>query len=183
MKTPKYKLGLVPTDPLVIGDTIESSATGQDKEYLETTVLMDIPTTVPVDSQVASVTLSDSAGATLNPLYFHIFHVPSLLAGTFPNWDAVAIGNAQFAKLERANYKTVSFSGTTVPYAVEVDMTHGASKLYVVNPRGDIKNVAWSSGATTLKVIITPAWSKATAPLPGDTLGSFQNQQNGSRSG
>jgi hypothetical protein len=162
------------TDPLVIGDTIESSATGDDKEYLETIVLMDIPTSVPVDSGVVSVSFSDTGGDLLNPIYIEIFHAPALLAGTFTNWEGAATGNSQFHKLERANYKTVTFTGT-VPYAVEVDMTHSASRLYVVNPRGDIKNLTWKSGVGTLKVIITPAWMKTTAPAPGETLGDVKH--------
>lgn len=163
----------LPSDPATLGETIELFATGDDKEYLETSVMLDIPTGIPTDSYVASVAFTDSAGDLLNPQFIEVVHSPSLPIG-FLNWDNTTITNTQFRAFERKDYKTVTFSGTSgVPYALQVKMTHNPGKLYVVNPRGDIKSLNWADNGTNLTVIITPAWLKGTAPSSGETLSEF----------
>lgn len=162
----------LPTDPVTLGETIELFATTDDKEYLETSVMMDIPATIPVNSNVASVTFTDSAGAAINPQFIEIIHSTALPLG-FLNWDNAFIDTNQFRFFERKDYKTITFSGATVPYAIQVGMAHNPGKIYVVNPRGDIKNLVWSDDGANLKVIITPAWLKGVAPAPGDTLSEF----------
>ena len=59
------------------------------------------------------------------------------------------------------------------PYAVQLGMGHNPGKIYVVNPRGDTKNLSWSDDGTNLTVMITPAWLKGAAPAAGETLGEF----------
>ena len=162
----------LPADQVTLGETIELFSTGDDKEYLETAVLMDIPTNIPIDSNIASVTFTDSAGATVNSQFIEVIHTPSLPLG-FLNWDNTTITNTQLRAFERKEYKTITYSGVTVPHALQLEMNHNAGKIYVVNPRGDIKNVSWSDDGTTLKVIVTPAWLKGTSPAAGETLGEF----------
>ena len=59
--------------------------------------------------------------------------------------------------LERLNSYVVTFSGTTVPYAIQVEMTHdGAGTPYVVNPVGSLKSVSWFDDGANLRVILMP---------------------------
>lgn len=163
----------IPGETVAQGEFIELFATGDDKEYLETSVMLDIPVGIPTDSYIASITFSDSAGEILNPQFVEIVHSPAYPLG-FRNWDDATITNTQLRTLERKDYKTVTFSGMSgVPYALQVKMTHDPGKLYVVNPRGDIKSLNWADDGTQLTVIITPAWLKGTAPSSGETLGEF----------
>jgi len=66
--------------------------------------------------------------------------------------------------MQRAGHYTVNISGSTVPYAVQLDLVHapdvdhgGAGKAHVINPRGDIKNVSWRDDGSNLRVMLMPA--------------------------
>jgi hypothetical protein len=66
--------------------------------------------------------------------------------------------------LERVESRMVTFSGEMLPYAIQVDFRHepdrdsgGTGKAHVVNPRGDIKNISWSSDGTHLRVALLPS--------------------------
>ena len=72
-----------------------------------------------------------------------------------------------FRVLERVPHYEGSFSGASVPYAIQLDLIHdpdeahsGAGTPYVVNPIGHIKNLSWSTvgiNGTDLRVIFIPA--------------------------
>ncbi|MBW1792707.1 MAG: hypothetical protein JRJ14_10735, partial [Deltaproteobacteria bacterium] len=61
--------------------------------------------------------------------------------------------------------------GVAVPYAIQLDFAHdadvdngGAGRAYVVNPRGDIKNVTWRKlSGSAFRVIVIPAQGEALA--------------------
>lgn len=66
--------------------------------------------------------------------------------------------------MERVAHFTVGFSGSTIPVAIQLDLSHdpdvdhgGSGRPYVINPRGDIKNVMWSDTGTAMRVLMTPA--------------------------
>lgn len=60
--------------------------------------------------------------------------------------------------LERSPHTVVEFTGTTAPYAIQIEFIHttGANVAYAVNPRGDLKNLAWVDDGARIKVILTP---------------------------
>jgi uncharacterized protein YceK len=142
--------------------TVASFFTGDDKDWWQTLVILDLPT--PMAAGLATVDVStldgtETASATLN-----------IVAGTgAPNsLDAEVLGplqQDQLTSLQRVEHYTVQFSGspTTTPYAIQVDLTHDADRnnggtglAYVVNPIGYIKNAAWSDDGTSTRVILTP---------------------------
>ena len=66
------------------------------------------------------------------------------------------------------NY-TIDFSGPTIPYAIEIILTHdpdstagGVGKAYAVNPLGYKKNLHWSDNGTTMKAMLMPVTSVVT---------------------
>jgi hypothetical protein len=68
----------------------------------------------------------------------------------------------------RVPHFTVGFNGSTVPFAIQVYLSHapdadhgGSGRAYVINPRGDLKNVTWSDTGTNMRVIISPAKTQA----------------------
>jgi hypothetical protein len=73
------------------------------------------------------------------------------------------LGENELDSLKRVDHYTITISGTTVPYAIQIDMTHdadmdhgGIGRAYVVNPVGYIKNAAWSDDGFRSRVILTP---------------------------
>ena len=70
----------------------------------------------------------------------------------------------QLASMERIGNYVIQFSGSTIPYALQMDLTHapdidqgGAGRAHVVNTRGDFKNAVWSDDGTNLRIILNPA--------------------------
>ena len=141
--------------------TMKSAFTGDDKDWWQTLVILDLPSSLPVG--LTQITISapggESAVADLD-----------IVAGTgSPNpLEAEMQGELvdhQLDSLQRVPHYTVNFSSTgTLPYAVQVDLMHdpgvesgGSGKAYVVNPIGYIKNAAWSDDGTSTRVILTPS--------------------------
>jgi hypothetical protein len=130
-----------------------------DKDWWQTTVFLDLPSTLPVGT--ANININNPQGENLNAQV-------EIIPGTGqPNgFQATtgAITPSQLASLERVGHYTISFSGSTIPFAIQIDLSHnpdvdhgGTGRAYVVNPRGDLKNVAWKDDGTNLRLILTPA--------------------------
>jgi len=144
------------------GYLVNYNFTGNDRDWYETTVFLDLPPTLTTG--LATINIVSSTGETASSTL-------DIIPGTGqPNtFDAVLSGplaNEQLAVLERVPHFIVSFSGTTAPYAMQLafthdpDVTHGGwGKPYVANPRGDLKSLIWNDDGTNLKVILRPAKS------------------------
>lgn len=140
--------------------------TNSEKDIYETNVFMDLPTDLA------------SGIATIDVLYQGVSILPQpiqvdVLEGTGSphpfdiNEQSGGLTTSQFRNMERGKHYTVTFSGNEVPEAIELDFIHdpdrengGAGQAYVVNPRGDIKNIAWTDTGAAMKVIIMSAWHK-----------------------
>jgi len=135
------------------GASLGSLVTGEDKDLSQTMVLLNLPASLAVGN--ASIDLY--AGAT--PLSTHTVQI---LSGTgSANLFEGPIGNLtaeQLRTLERAEASVVTFSATTVPHSIYVEVPHtfGVGVPWVVNPRGDLKNISWSDTGSVLKIVITP---------------------------
>jgi len=141
------------------GNTLTLS-TNYDKEWFQTILFLDLPSTLATGP--AQMVVKDQNNTNIS--------LPSIeiLSGTGSQntFDEKSLGpvpDAQILALERGAYYNISFSGSTVPHAIEINMTHnpdvdngGAGRAYVVNPRGDIKNINWSDDGANLKVILMP---------------------------
>jgi len=141
------------------GYMIDTYFTGGDKDIWQTTAFIDLPESLPLGN--ALIELENQEGESV---------ASSVLVvegeGSPDKFDAKHNGpltSLQLSSLERSPHFEVTFTGEVVPYAIEViishtpDLDHGGNgKVYVVNPRGDIKNIFWSDTGTVLKVQITP---------------------------
>jgi hypothetical protein len=143
----------------VHGTDLLNNVTNQDKDWMETTIFLDLPATVPVGSATIEIT-GPTGPVTPTPIGLEI--LPG--AGS-PNPFAGPSGNLtaeQVATLERADAYTITFTtftGSPVPHAIQLELSHtsGVGTPWVVNPRGDLKNVAWTDTGSTLRVVLTPA--------------------------
>lgn len=157
------------------GAVINSQITNQDKDWWQTLVYIDLPANLPTG--VATVSISGRNGSiTQNPIFIEILPGrgsstrESLGGGLF---DAANAEN-MLRSLERAEHYTVLFSGDTVPHSIQVELSHASAegKPWVINPRGDIKNIAWSDDGSNLKVLLTPThvkhWTRW--PISNSTL-------------
>jgi hypothetical protein len=136
----------------------------REKDWWQTSVFIDLPASLPTGQ--TWIEISNPAGGYT---YSELEIVPG--TGSPNKFEANINGplNAnQFASMERLPHFTVGFSGTAVPFAIQVDLAHapdadngGSGRAYVINPRGDLKNVTWSDTGTSMRVIITPATTQA----------------------
>jgi len=154
-----------------LGIAIDGAVTSLDKEWAQTFVILDLPASM--DTGVATINITPTVGSPIGPISVEI------LAGTgsphlFTNFESLGIGANHLTTLRRTPHYEINFQATQVPYSIQVDFTHyatvdngGVGRAYVVNPRGDIKNISWSDDGANLRVIISPTglqppiWMKA----------------------
>lgn len=134
--------------------------TGYDRDWYQSSIFLDLPLTLPVGPATIDIvsTLGETASSTLE-----------IVDGVGqPNSFSAELNGplsvGQLESLERVEHFVVSFSGDTVPHAVQLELTHdpdaglgGQGVAHVSNPRGDLKNVAWTDDGTNLRVVLTPA--------------------------
>jgi len=140
-----------------IGYDIDNNITNSDADWSQTVVYLDLPTTLAEGA--ANISLFGPNGSlTASPITVEV------IAGTgvrnyFQTQNGVnATGSLPL--LERRKYYTVTFSGPTIPDSIQVDLTRpaGTAIPWVVNTRGDLKNVTWrDDGATNLRVMLSPS--------------------------
>lgn len=145
------------------GGLIGSTYSNGDKDWWQTTVFIDLPTALPVGP--ATVAISGPAGESASSIVDIVSG-----SGTSNSFltDVGPLNQNQIESLERVNHYTISFMGSTVPFAIQIDFSHspdvdhgGSGRAYVINPRGDIKNVTWSDTGASMRVIVAPANGKA----------------------
>jgi len=151
------------------GTLIDGSVTGGDKDWSQTVVFLDLP--VGMATGIATVDISTPGGLAIAPIAVEIL-AGSGSAHTFTNREGLTISPAHLKSLERASHNTITFQGSTVPYAIQLDIVHdpdvdrgGVGRAYVVNTRGDIKNVSWTDDGTNLRVILLPANNQTPSDL------------------
>lgn len=138
----------------VYANLINLIITDNDKDWWETSVFLDLPDSLTVGT--ATIDIVSAAGETLTSTLEIIEGVGS--ANTFNTYEGSLLNPYQMASLERVAHQTVRFSGDIVPYAMQLEFSHHPdSKIHVANPRGDLKNLAWTDDGTNLRVVLTPA--------------------------
>ena len=172
----KLYASLINTESTDVGaDDIQGGGGGGDgewdRDWWQTVVFVDLPATMALgDAHISVTDLGSAPNETASSTV-------TIVAGTGgPNTFAAKVGTSSsfifdmssdhFKALERAEHFVVEFSGSTVPAAIQLDLTHdpdaahsGTGTPYVVNPTGTIKSVAWAPTGTTgtdLRVILTP---------------------------
>lgn len=148
---------------------LETAVTGGDKEYSEKFVLIDLPTTLSTGQ--ANIAITSATGDVIRDLKVEI--LPGLGASNpLGNYNGWTISDTHLQYFERAPHYSVDFSGSTIPYAIQIDMTHnpdqnngGTGIAYVTNTRGDLKNITWSDTGTDMRVLLIPTSQTALADM------------------
>ena len=154
-------------------NVVNNGSTGNDRDWWETIIFVDLPD--PMALGDATIEIAD-LGAT-ESVSSIVTIVPddsgTGTGGTANIFEAnidgtqFQVADPHFAAMERAEHFVVSFAGSTVPHAIQVDLTHdadaahgGAGTPYVVTTVSDIKSLSWApvgTSGTDVRVIITPA--------------------------
>lgn len=130
------------------------NSTGFDSDWWETTVYFDLPDTIATGPAVVTITTPEGESVTSEIM------VVSSVSDTQDVFDTQEVGPLipeQIASLGRVDNYVVDFIGSTVPYAIQLTVTHFTPFMHVINPRGDIKNVTWSTNGDITNIIIMPA--------------------------
>jgi hypothetical protein len=139
------------------GQQLETFVTGNDKDLAQTILMVNLPSTLPVGT--ATVRVLDANNAQVGPTIG--VQVLAGIGTAHPFSGSNGSLTAQLiAALERSpDVKTVSFSGGTVPYAIQLDLTRtpGIGSPWLINPRGDLKALSWADDGTRIRVILMPA--------------------------
>lgn len=132
---------------------INSNFTFGDKDYWQTVVFVDVPA---ISNGIATVMISNSMGETSTS----DINVLSS-TGVADEFDAEGSGPLvpnHLLSMERLDHYMASFSGgTKVPSAIELELNYSTLSGYLVNPRGDFKNLSWVDTGTSYKVIMLAA--------------------------
>jgi len=135
-------------------DLLNFVVTDNDNDWWETSVFIDLPVSLTVGP--AKIKIASAAGETYSSSVEIIAGAGS--ANAFDTYEASVLNSYMIATLERVAHHTIRFSGDTVPYAMQLEFNHQPSSLvHVANPRGDLKNLAWTDDGTNLRVVMTPA--------------------------
>ena len=146
------------------------SETGE-KDVFETIMFMDVPLEIVPGIAIAPGiatfdVLVAGSSVLLQPVAIDIQSgtgVPNI----FDTAESGPLSANALASMERADHYTVTFSGSEVPAAIQLDFSHdpdrengGSGQAYVVHPRGDIISVSWTDTGDAMKVILMPSWLK-----------------------
>jgi len=173
--SPQVNLDMTP-GARTYANLVSGSFTDYDNDWWQTAVFVDLPSSLPQGT--ARIDITNPQGEST---YSNVNIVPGTgqpINFTYtisPDSNSTDTLNAnQLHSMERIGNYVIQFSGSTIPYALQLDLTHapdvdhgGAGRAYVVNTRGDIKNAAWSDDGTNLRIILHPA--------NGQTLGQFSD--------
>jgi len=144
------------------GSVINDSITGNDPDWWQTSVYIDLPRDLPVGT--ARVRIQSANGESYTAPSINIISGQGS-PSTFTAQTIGALQPNQLQSMERESAYTVQFSGgNTLPVALQVDLIHNpASSLggngipFVVNPRGEMKNLSWTDNGTRLRVLLSIA--------------------------
>jgi hypothetical protein len=138
---------------------VNANFTGGDEDWWQTTVFVDLPTSVPTGG-LADIAVSTLDGTESVTTTVRVVEPDPSFGGTADIFDAQLAGpldSTHLQSLERVDHYVVSFDGATVPYAVQLDLAYQNMTGYVVNPRGLSKSLSWSDNAGTYRVLMLPA--------------------------
>ncbi len=143
------------------GGWINDAYTNYDPDWWQTVVFIDLPASLTTGAAQVQMSSNGPSGETYGPVAVQILGS----GGTptkFKNDGLInGLGSGQLGLLGRASHYVVSFTGDTVPYGIQLVLSHdaGVGIPYVVNTRGDVKSINWTDNGSQSKVIITPSWT------------------------
>jgi hypothetical protein len=143
----------------VYGDLVNINFTGDDRDWWQTVVFVDIPV-AGVPTGPADITITNPEGESIAAAV-QVVDPDPVVGGAAASFNAELAGpldNTHLASLERIDHYVVSFSGSVLPYALQIDLDYSADMTgYVVNPKGALKNVSWTDNGGTYRVLLMPS--------------------------
>ena len=146
---------------------IRSHYTGGDKDFWQTIAVIDLPPELEPGLTTVEITSLDGGeyhSSTLEVLPG--IGSPHSFMADGP-YNPLSLTEVQLSAMSRVPHYTVKFtkdSGVPKPHSIQLTLKHapdadhdGVGRAYVVNPRGDLKNVSWADNGTTLVVMLFPA--------------------------
>ena len=152
-----------------------------DYDWHQTVVFVNLPVTMDSNSQPmalgnATVSIETPAGPDQEVHEAVVNIIPGsgqpnsfaamteTLAG-MPGHATFFLLDGHLKALERVPYWTLDFTGTNVPYAIQVDLHHdpdqdsggnAGDKAYIANPVGHIKSLNWHDDGINTRIIMMP---------------------------
>lgn len=171
-----------------MGRNINAVVTSYDKEWWQTTILLDLPASLPIGT--ATINIADSAGNTIYPVKVtilpgvgqtNLFNIYTAGSGGQSSYDFLSnvsgLGNINGLKaMETADRYAVTFSGQDangydlIPHSIQLQFTHTPSVgvACVIDPVAYLKSTVWSDdGNGNLNVMLTPSNGKTLAQTGG----------------
>jgi hypothetical protein len=138
---------------------------GSSKDWYNTMMLVDLPSNLAPGTATIDV-LHNGQSILLGTITVEI--IPGTGSpSTFGSYGLGGLSPNYLQSAERANHYQVSFSGSTVPAAVQVEIAHnpdkengGVGQAFVTQPRADINAISWTDDGSTLRVMVLPSWYK-----------------------
>jgi hypothetical protein len=141
--------------------------TSNDPDWNQTVVYMDLPQGMATG--VATINLAGPSGnLTAKPLKVNV--LPGMGVSNPFNTAGYGPASDYLYAAERHNYYTITFTGATIPSAIQVDMTRtaGVGAPWVTQGRGDLKNLSWrDDGSTSLRVMLSTNHGAPMADIKG----------------
>ena len=144
---------------LLYSGLINANVTGSDEDWWQTTVFVDLPANVPTGG-LADITVSTLDGSESVTTTVQVVEPDPAFGGSADLFEvelAGVLNDNQLKSLERIDHYVVSFDGSSLPHAVQIDLAYHDLVGHVVNPRGVSKSVLWSDNAGTYRVMVLPA--------------------------
>jgi len=140
------------------GDVINWNYTEGDNDWWQTTVFVDVPSTLP--NGVTEVEISNQVGDTATSL------VEIIGSGGMPDdFMAESLGGITsfyFNSLERLDHYVVSISSTVVPAAIQIDLEATDFSGYVTQGRGEAVSLNWAYDNGIFRVLMSPTTNGST---------------------
>lgn len=144
----------------VYNAALENTLANQSKDWWSTMVVFDVPPTLPIGTYNVEMIADENVLTASTVDVVDIGGSPN----AFDTHEGGPLLPEMLYSMERAENYSIDFTGTTVPHALQVDFLHdpddslgGTGRPHVINPRGDMTNVAWTDDGTSMRVIVTPA--------------------------
>ena len=124
---------------LTYENTITSNFTKKDKDWYQTSVFIDLPSTLPVG--ITQIEISNPQGQSVISTVEIIGGVGT--PSTFTAQNNTNLNTDMLDALTRLEHYAINFDGASLPYAIEVTLLHdpdvdagGIGKGFAVNPIG-----------------------------------------------
>jgi len=152
-------------DPGNVGVTINDYQTDQDDDWWQTIVIFDLPTGMATGT--ATVQIDGPNAESYGPVDVEIVAgagTPDPMQAKF-SFGNLTLTPGFLAIMDRPAHYAMNFVTTgTIPYAIEVNLTHdpdetvgGSGHALAINPRGDNTSMNWNDDGNNMRVIMMRA--------------------------